>query len=76
MADRSELSGFDGENGYKKDGRGTWYDNGDFSRRHSVDQLPDGSINEHTVTTDKATGQTTTSSATYTRCPGCGGYHN
>ena len=85
MADKPDLAGFDGENGYKKDGRGTWYDNGEFSLRHSTDQLPDGSINEHIVTTNKATGQKTTSSETYppptsagvtrTPCPQCGGYH-
>lgn len=72
------LFGFLGRtSGYKKDGRGVWEDTGTHNIRHSTDLLPNGSINEHVVVTEKATGRTETRSQTYTAytCPGCGKTH-
>jgi hypothetical protein len=62
----TDLKGFPGDkNGMKKDGRGTWRDDGRHSIRHSVDKMPDGSLQEHVVVKDKKTGQVETRSADY-----------
>jgi len=64
--EKAPLKGLpDREYGYKKDGRGTYSDNGTHSVRHSVDQLKDGRIQEHVVTTDKKTGEKEIKSQTY-----------
>ena len=69
--DRGGLKSFEGRSdGYKKDGRGTWSDNGTHNIRHSVDKNADGSMTEHVVIKDKSTGYTEKRSETY---PSSGG---